>query len=112
MTVTTTTQITGLNTVDLTGYPKYVTGVNYTVTGTDGVNSVSIDVSDSVGSYDPKNPDLVDTSGLILYENLTAQIALDWVLAQKTHDNVISAIQQNELFASTDPQPEAHALPW
>jgi hypothetical protein len=112
MTVTTTTQITGLSTVDFTGYPKYVIAVNYTVTGTDGVNSTSIDVSDNVGNYDPDMSDSVDTSGLIPYADLTQQTVLDWVLAQTTHDNVISALQQNDMFAPTEPQPDAHALPW
>ena len=112
MTVTTTFTIDKLETVNLANFQEYVIAVGYTITGTEGDNSYSMSVVDSVGNYDPENPPSVDPSTLIPYANLTEQQVRDWVVAQPAYAAYVSSVEQNEVFAPADPQPDEPALPW
>ena len=112
MTVTTSLTIDKLETVNLPDFQEYVIAVGYTITGTDGTHSCSLSVVDNVGNYDPENPPTVDPSTLIPYANITEQQVQDWVVAQPAYAACVSSVEQNDIFAPPDPQPDEPALPW
>ena len=112
MTITTTLTIDKLETVNLDNFQQYVVAVGYTITGTEGDNSYSMSVVDNVGNYDPENIPSVDPSTLIPYENLTEQKVKDWIVAQPAYTAYVLSVEQNEVFAPPDPQPDEPALPW
>ncbi len=112
MTVTTTFTIDKLETVNLDNFQEYVIAVGYTITGTEGDNSYSLSVVNNVGNYDPENPPSANPSTLIPYANLTEQQVKDWVVAQPAYAAYVLSVEQNDVFAPADPQPEEPALPW
>lgn len=112
MAVTTSISIRNLETVNLDGFQKFVVAVQYTITGTEGDKTYSLDITNNLGGYDPENPSATDTSSLIPYENLTEQMVLDWIVAQPAHESYVKSVEQNEVFVSSDVENEIGALPW
>ena len=112
MPVITAFTIDKLETVNLPDFQEYVIAVGYTITGTDGTHSYSLSVVDNVGNYDPENPPVVDPSTLIPYANITEQQVRDWVVAQPAYASYVASVEQNEVFAPADPQPDEPPLPW
>ena len=100
--------ITSLSTMPSPPAPidNYVVGVKYTVKGTNGTNTASIDSSAQFP--------LVESPTLVPYASLTKEDVLDWV---KGNSEVVSVIQANidkqlALLANPPVVSSEQTLPW
>ena len=89
--------------------PNYVAVAEWTVTGTNGANTVKLQGS---SSFSPNAPQ-VDGQQFVPYSSLTEATVLQWV---QTNDSVadIEATLDNQLsnLVSAPVVPQANSLPW
>lgn len=89
--------------------PNYVAVAEWTVTGTDGVNTIKFNGS---SSFSPNAPQ-ADDQQFTPYSNLTEATVLQWV---QTSESVadIEATLDNQLLnlVSAPVAPQANDLPW
>jgi hypothetical protein len=89
--------------------PNYVAVAEWTVTGSDGTNTIKFQGS---SSFSP-NSRQTDNQQFVPYSNLTEAIVLQWV---QTSESVadIEATLDNQLsnLVSTPVTPQVNSLPW
>jgi len=113
MSITTALTIDKLETINLDNFEKYIVAVGYTITGTEGDNTYSLSVVDSVIDYDPNNLPSVNPDDLIAYSNITEQQIKDWIVSRPAYSSYVATVEQNNAFeANVESEVDEPALPW